>query len=58
MWATYFAGLDRKRSKSLGLIECLTETVETAGWLYSLGVERSARLVDVFEEAARRLLLS
>jgi hypothetical protein len=43
-WCTHFAGLDRKRSKSFGLIECFEERETTAGWLYSLQVQFCARL--------------
>jgi hypothetical protein len=45
--------LDRKRSKSLGLIEESTETMKSDRWLYSLRVERFARLVDVLQEELR-----
>ena len=44
---TYFAGLDRKRSRSFGLIEYLTEAIASEGWLYSLQIERFARVVDI-----------
>ena len=50
---TYFAGLDRKRSKSFGLIGCWTDMDALHRWLYSQSVDRFARLVDVLKVVVR-----
>lgn len=42
--STHFAGLDRKRSRSLGLIEETGKRETVRGWLYSLQVQYCARL--------------
>ena len=47
----YFAGLDRKRSKSFGLIKCCLDLIDNRGRLHSLRVQMVARLV-VFEGVA------
>jgi hypothetical protein len=54
---SYFAGFERKRSRSLRLIEKLLRTAENKGRRYSLAVRGLAELVKVARTASDKWLM-